>query len=79
MKRCIIYSISIYILLCMFVLLQQPDILYDDNKNIKSWSYLKDKLKYGFNNIDELICLPTLFIIISIFSFIITIKIVINE
>ena len=34
----------------MFVLLQQPDILYDDNKNIKSWSYLKDKLKYGFNH-----------------------------
>ena len=70
------YSISIYILLCMFILLQKPTILYDNNGNIKSWNYLKDKLIYGFNDAEELICLPTLFVGVSLLSFIISIKII---
>ncbi len=76
MKKCIIYSITIYILLTMFILLHKPDILYDYNKEIKSWSYLKSKIKYGFYTVDELICLPTIICMLSIISFIIAINII---
>ena len=76
MKKCIIYSITIYILLTMFILLQKPDILYDSNGKIKSWNYLKSKIRYGFYTYDELICLPTCMFIISIISFIIAINII---
>jgi hypothetical protein len=55
----------------MFILLQRPKFLNDSDNNIKSWNYLKYKIKYGFTNTTELICLPTIIIFISIFSFII--------
>ena len=76
MKKCIIYSITIYILLTMFILLQKPNILYDTDGEIKSWTYLKSKIKYGFNTMDELICLPTIIFTISIISFIIATNII---
>ena len=76
MKKCIIYSITIYILLTMFILLQKPNILYDSNGDIKSWNYLKSKIIDGFYNYDELICLPTIMAILSIFSFIIAISLI---
>ena len=78
MKKCIIYSITIYILLTMFILLQKPNILYDIDGEIKSWNYLKSKIRYGFYTMDELICLPTVMFMVSVFSFIIAIN-VINE
>jgi len=74
MKKCIVYSITIYILLTMFILLHRPKILNDSNGDIKSWNYLKYKLKYGFTDMNELICLPTIIFVISIISFMIGIK-----
>ena len=71
MKKSIIYSITIYLLLSMIILLQKPNILYDDNNNIKSWIYFKTKLINGFDNINEFVCLPTVFILCSLLSFII--------
>ena len=62
---------TIYILLTMFLLLQRPQFLNDSEGNIKSLNYLKYKIKYGFINPTELICLPTIIIFISILSFII--------
>ena len=73
-KNSIIQCISIYTILCMYILLQKPKILYDESNNIKSLDYFNNKIKYGFNNLDELICLPTIFIIISLLSFIISVK-----
>jgi len=73
-KNSIIQCISIYTILCMYILLQKPKLLYDESNNIKSLDYFNNKIKYGFNNLDELICLPTIFIIISLLSFIISVK-----
>ena len=74
MEKCVIYSITIYLLLTMFILLQRPQILNDENGDIKSWDYLQYKIKYGFINYEELICFPTLIVFVSIFSFIIAYK-----
>lgn len=72
MNKCIIQNITIYILLCMFLLLQKPQQLYDTNGKVKSWNYFNDKIKNGYNDIEELICLPVIFIIFSIVSFLIS-------
>lgn len=76
MKKCLIYCITIYILSMMFILLHKPRILYDDNNNIKSWNYLKYKIKNGFNKPDEIICFPTIVILISIISYILSKKLI---
>jgi hypothetical protein len=70
MKKCIIYSVIIYLLLMMYINLHKPLILYDINGNIKSMNYFKYKIKYGFDNMNELICFPTIAIICAIISFI---------
>jgi len=69
MKKCIIYSITIYLLLMMFILLQKPRILYDDNGNMKSLNYFKYKINYGFKDPMELLCFPTIAIIFGIIAF----------
>ena len=51
-------------------LIQRPDILYDENGNLKSLNYFKFKLKYGFQSYKELICMPIIAIISAIISFI---------
>ena len=51
-------------------LIQKPDILYDENGNLKSLNYFKFKLKYGFQSYKELICMPIIAIISAIISFI---------
>ncbi len=61
----------IYLLLIMVILLQRPPILLNDDSSFKSWNYFLYKLNYGYNEIGELICLPTIIIICSISSFII--------
>jgi len=72
MKKCIIYSITIYTLFVMFISLQKPNILYDTNNKLKSFEYLKFKINYGFDEYEELICYPTIIFVVSLFSFIIT-------
>jgi len=54
----------------MFIILQKPTILYDENNNIKSWNYLKYKIKYGINKPEDIICFPVIVILISIISYI---------
>jgi hypothetical protein len=76
MKKCLIYCMTIYILLIIFILLQNPKFLYDQNNNIKSWNYLKYKIKYGINKFDDIICFPTIVILISILSYILAKKFV---
>lgn len=76
MKKSLIYCITIYILLIMFILLHKPKILYDDDNNIKSWNYLKEKIKYGFNKPEEIICFPVIVIIISILSYVLAKKLI---
>jgi hypothetical protein len=71
MKKCIIYSITIYILLTMSIVLQKPAILTDTNGNFKSWNYLQYKMTYGLNDLRDLICLPTVLIMCSLISFLI--------
>jgi len=70
MKKCLVYSIVIYLLFMMYINLQKPEILYDDNNNLKSMNYFKFKLKYGFQNTNELICMPTVAIMCAIISYI---------
>lgn len=54
----------------MYINLKKPEILYDENDNLKSIDYFKFKLKYGFHNVNELICMPTLAIGSALVSFI---------
>jgi len=68
MKKCLIYSIVIYLLLIMFINLQKPSILYDKNDNIKSINYFKYKLKYGFNSIEECVCMPIVALLCALIS-----------
>ncbi len=51
-------------------LIQKPLILYDENGNLKSLNYFKFKLKHGFHSYKELICMPTIAVVIALFSFI---------
>lgn len=74
MKNYIIYSITIYMLLFMLILLKKPSILYDNNNNLKSFNYLEDKIKNGYNNYNELISLPLITICISLISHIISLN-----
>lgn len=60
----------------MYINLKKPDILYDENNNLKSIDYFKFKLKYGFQNINEMICMPTIAIASAILSFILAKQIV---
>ena len=59
----------------MFITLHKPSILYDSDRNIKSWNYLRynltklNNLNYNLNSPQNFICLPTLVILISIISF----------
>lgn len=76
MKKCLVYSIVIYLLIMMYINLKKPDILYDENNNLKSIDYFKFKLKYGFQNINEMICMPTIAIASAILSFILAKQIV---
>jgi len=69
MKKCIIYSIIIYLIIYMAIMCKKPSILYTENNNIKSWSYLKDRIKYGYNDYTELLCYPSIMIFVVIFSF----------
>ncbi len=71
MKTCIIHSITIYLIFMIIIILHKPAILCKDNNEFKSWYYLYDKLSFGFNDISELICLPSVVIIWSIISFMI--------
>jgi hypothetical protein len=71
MKKSIIYSITIYLLFSMLIILQKPKIICNLNGDFKSLNYLKYKLLYGYNNPDELICLPIVLILCSICAYII--------
>ena len=79
MKKCIIYSITIYLLLTMIIILQKPQIMCDQYGNFKSLNYLKYKLSSGITNLNDLICLPIIFILCSIFSFIVSTNLVTNK
>ena len=76
MKKCLVYSIVIYLLIMMYINLKKTDILYDDNDNLKSIDYFKFKLKHGFKNINEMICMPTVAILAAILSFILAKQII---
>jgi len=53
----------------MFILLQKPEILYDENGNMKSLNYFRHKINYGFQDPMELVCFPTISIASAILSF----------
>ena len=75
MKKCLVYSITIYLFITMFIILHKPSILYDSDHNMKSWNYLRSNLlnqhnlNYNLNSPQNFICLPTLIVLISVISF----------
>lgn len=69
MKKCILYSITIYLILSMIVILKRPSIILDNDGNVKSWTYFKDKIFNGFSDPLDLVCLPTIMMLLSILSF----------
>ena len=73
MKKCIIYSILIYLLLYIALLSKKPSILYDNN-NIKSLLYFQDKINNGYNSYNELVCLPTIMLILVLLSYLLAKK-----
>ena len=79
MKKCIIYNVIIYMFITMIIILQKPDILTDVNGNFKSWNYLKFNLSNGISDYNDLICLPTVVIVISIISFVMSKQLTITE
>ena len=71
MKKCILYSLTIYILFAMSIIIQKPTILCDSNGDFKSWNYFRYKIfNQKIQSPDELICLPTVLILCSLISFI---------
>jgi hypothetical protein len=69
MKKTLTYSVVIYLICTMMILLQKPNFLYENGK-IKSWNYFKNKIR-NFNDPNELISLPIIFMAIGLFSYII--------
>jgi len=69
MKKCIIYSLSIYIIIYIALISKKPFVLYDNINGFKSLLYFQNKLYNGYTNYDELICLPTIMLLIVFFSF----------
>lgn len=70
MKIELIYSISIYIILYIIIIIQKPYYLYDNNNKFKSINYLNYKIKNKIINYDDYINLPiiaTFFAIISVY------------
>jgi len=58
-------------ILTMLILLYRPKIITDRNGNLKSLDHFKDLITYGFNDPEELICLPTVLGLFSILSYLI--------
>lgn len=73
MKKCIIYSITIYLIFAMIIMIKKPKILCDDDGNFKSLS----RVKNGLTNFDNLMSLPTVMILFAFLSFYIA-KYIIN-
>ena len=73
MKKCLIYSLLIYIILYISLNKIKPKILYE-NGHLKSWFYFINKINNGIDNYDELICIPTITLVIVLFSFLIGAK-----
>ena len=69
MKKCIIYSVTIYLIFIMIIIIQKPKILCDEYGNFKSWEYFKGIVKNGIDDLSDLICLPTVLMIGSLLSF----------
>ena len=69
MKKTLIYSVVIYLICTMMLLLQKQPFLYENGK-IKSWNYFKNKIR-NFNDVSELISLPVIFMVIGLFSYLI--------
>ena len=69
MKNQLIYSLVIYIIFYMLIITNKPDILYDNNDNIKSLNYLTYKIKIGFEDYNEYINLPFFTILVAIISY----------
>lgn len=67
-KKYIIYSVTIYTLIMMVIILQMPYIV-----KYRSWTYFK---QWNFKKPNDLLCLPIVTIIVVIISFIITIKLI---
>jgi len=75
MKKYLIYSIIIYIILFSFLIHKKYNLCYDRNSNqLKSWNYFCSKFN-NFNSLDEFISLPFFVILISIFSYLLSSKI----
>jgi len=70
MKQQLIYSLTIFLIIFIIILLQMPSIIYDDNGLVKSWNYFKNIDYKYINSINDLICLPTIIIIVAVISFI---------
>ena len=69
MGKCIIYSIVIYLIFMMSIVLHKPQILCDHNGDFKSITYLQDHLQNSINDPQELISLPVIMILGSIISY----------
>lgn len=65
-KKCLIYSTTIYIIIIMILILQQPNIIQN-----RSWSYFK---KMRFTKFEDIFCFPLLTLIIALISFILAYK-----
>ena len=70
MTKCVIYSLTIYLLIMMSIIMQKPALLCDQKGDFKSWNYLKYKLlNRDIQNYHDLICYPTIMFICCVFSF----------
>lgn len=66
MKKCLLYSIVIYLFLIMILQLYKPSVT-----NIKSFNYIKHKLENKIYDIDDLYSEPFIVIVLGLLSFII--------
>jgi len=71
MNKSMLHSITIYMILTMLILLYRPKIIIDKDGNLKSLNYFQDLITYGFNDPEEIICLPTVLGLFSLLSYLI--------
>lgn len=69
MKILLIYSISIYIIFYIIVIIQNPSYLYDEKNNLKSFNYINNKINSKSTNYIDYVNLPLLATFFAILSF----------
>jgi hypothetical protein len=75
MKKYLVYSVIIYIILFYILINKKHQYFYDNKSNcIKSWNYICNKFN-NYDTLDDFISIPLFVFLIAIFSYLLACKI----